>query len=185
MKKNLEDYIKIYKNSIDKDTCDLIIKELDKVSWSQHKFYSSAGLVDHGKEPFEYLGKLSIDNKIKQIIWNSLKKYILDDINFEWFPGWSNFSNIKFIKYPLGSEMTNHCDHIHSLFDGINKGIPVLTIIGLLNDEFDGGNLIMFDDQLIKLEAGDIIIFPSIFLYPHKISMVTNGTRYSFVSWSY
>lgn len=29
----------------------------------------------------------------------------------------------------------------------------------------------------------DIIIFPGVFLYPHKITPITKGTRHSFVSW--
>ena len=41
----------------------------------------------------------------------------------------------------------------------------------------------MFDDTEIHLEVGDLLIFPSNFLYPHKVNMVTEGTRHSFVSW--
>jgi predicted 2-oxoglutarate/Fe(II)-dependent dioxygenase YbiX len=43
----------------------------------------------------------------------------------------------------------------------------------------------MFDDYEIKFKAGDLIIFPSIFLYPHLVKPVKKGTRYSFVSWCY
>ena len=42
----------------------------------------------------------------------------------------------------------------------------------------------MFDRE-IKLNAGDLVIFPSNFLYPHKISPVTDGVRYSYVSWGW
>jgi predicted 2-oxoglutarate/Fe(II)-dependent dioxygenase YbiX len=61
----------------------------------------------------------------------------------------------------------------------------VLTVIGLLNDEFEGGELILFEDTEFKLNKGDIIIFPSIFLYPHKINPLVSGTRHSFISWVY
>ena len=79
--------------------------------------------------------------------------------------------------------MASHCDHIHSLFDGERKGIPILSVLGLLNDNFEGGDFIFFDDYKIKFNKGDIIIFPSIFLYPHRVAPVTKGTRDTFVSW--
>tara|TARA_R110002094_G_C4832487_1_gene205553 strand:- start:489 stop:620 length:132 start_codon:yes stop_codon:yes gene_type:complete len=43
----------------------------------------------------------------------------------------------------------------------------------------------MFDDYEIKIEAGDLLLFPSVFLYPHKVEPVTKGERYSFVSWAW
>jgi hypothetical protein len=33
--------------------------------------------------------------------------------------------------------------------------------------------------------TGDVIIFPSTFLYPHKVNEVKKGIRYSFVSWAW
>jgi predicted 2-oxoglutarate/Fe(II)-dependent dioxygenase YbiX len=41
----------------------------------------------------------------------------------------------------------------------------------------------MFDDYEIKFKQGDVIIFPSLFLYPHKVEPVKKGTRYSYISW--
>ena len=79
--------------------------------------------------------------------------------------------------------MALHCDHIHSLFDGERKGIPVLSVLGALNDDYEGGEFIMFDDYKIPLKTGDVVIFPSVFLYPHKVMPVTKGTRHSLVLW--
>jgi predicted 2-oxoglutarate/Fe(II)-dependent dioxygenase YbiX len=79
--------------------------------------------------------------------------------------------------------MAKHCDHIHDMFDGKMKGIPTLSIVGFLNDDYEGGEFIMFDDMEIKLKQGDVLIFPSNFLYPHKVNPVTKGIRDSFVSW--
>ena len=79
--------------------------------------------------------------------------------------------------------MALHCDHIHSLFEGNRKGIPILSVLGVLNDDYNGGEFIMFDDYEIKFKQGDILIFPSNFMFPHKVEPVTKGTRYSFISW--
>ena len=40
--------------------------------------------------------------------------------------------------------MAEHCDHISSLFDGQIKGIPMLSVVGQLNDNFEGGEFVMF-----------------------------------------
>ena len=81
--------------------------------------------------------------------------------------------------------MSKHIDHIQSIFTGDIRGIPILSIVCVLNDDYQGGKFIMFDDYEIKFKAGDLIIFPSVFLYPHLVKPVKKGTRYSFVSWVY
>lgn len=88
-------------------------------------------------------------------------------------------------RYNPGTLMRPHYDHIHNLFDGQRKGIPVLSLIGVLNEDYDGGELTFFDDYELKTQAGDIIVFPSCFLYPHYVKEVTKGSRYSFVSWGW
>lgn len=182
MKKNLDSYVKVY-NLIDESICDRTCKLLRDIEWNNHRFYSSEGLIDNGNEPQESHQEIETTGIIQEKIWLALKRYILEDVGFPWFPGWQGFSNLKFIKYLEGTEMSLHCDHIHSLYDGMHRGIPILTIIGLLNDDFDGGRLMMFDDIHIPLNKGDIIVFPSVFLYPHKIEKIKKGTRYSVISW--
>ena len=54
---------------------------------------------------------------------------------------------------------------------------------GALNDDYEGGEFIMFDDYKIPLKTGDVVIFPSVFLYPHKVEPVKKGTRYTYISW--
>ena len=78
-------------------------------------------------------------------------------------------------------ELDVSCEHVSTKLE--IKGIPTLSIIGTLNDNYTGGELIFFDDTHIKLKAGELVIFPSNFLYPHKIKPVKQGTRYSYVSW--
>jgi predicted 2-oxoglutarate/Fe(II)-dependent dioxygenase YbiX len=117
-------------------------------------------------------------------VWDAIQQYYLD-VRFSWFTSWAGYSNIRYNKYPVGSQMNIHCDHIHTLFPGERKGVPILSIVGCLNEEFLGGRFIMFDNEEIYLNVGDILIFPSNFLYPHKVTEVTDGTRYSFVSWTW
>ena len=43
------------------------------------------------------------------------------------------------------------------------------------------------DKQFLEsnLKKGDILLFPSTFLYPHRVEQVKKGTRYSFVTWAF
>jgi predicted 2-oxoglutarate/Fe(II)-dependent dioxygenase YbiX len=92
----------------------------------------------------------------------------------------------EFIKqYKENKKMAEHCDHIIINETGTRKGIPVLSIIGSLNDDYEGGEFIMFQDEEIKLKQGDLMIFPSVFLYPHRVEPVTKGVRNTFVSWAW
>ena len=109
----------------------------------------------------------------------------VDSLKFEWFGNNSlhAFTSLKFIKYSSNQTMKIHCDHIHQIFDGTIKGIPIFSIIGLLNDDYEGGNLVMFDDKKINTKKGDLIVFPSLFLFPHEIEPITKGIRYSYITW--
>ena len=126
-----------------------------------------------------------INDLIVERLHSALEEYVLS-LNFYWFSGWEGYTGIKFIRYLPGQEMKVHCDHIHSMFDGVRKGIPILSIIGHLNDDYEGGETYFFDDkngEKVETKQGDLLIFPSNFLFPHYVTPVTKGVRYSYVSW--
>ena len=110
-------------------------------------------------------------------LWFEIQDYI-SSLNFPWFKGWQGYSLIRYNKYNLNKKMAEHCDHINTLFDG--KGIPILSLLIVLNE---GGEFVMFKNVEYKFKAGDLLIFPSNFLYPHRVNPVKKGTRYSVVSW--
>ena len=64
-----------------------------------------------------------------------------------------------------------------------------LSAIYLINDDYEGGNLIFGipgSDQILKIERvkNRMIVWPSNFLYPHTVEPIIKGTRYSMVSWA-
>ena len=192
MNKNIEHYLFHKENFLDEKFCENSIDELDKCTWNKHSWYNyrtdSLNAPSGDKEPEVLNSQISSNNvkKINDFIIQNLHSAILEyveSLKFDWFSDWTGYSAIRFNRYFSGQPMLNHCDHIHSLFDGEIKGIPTLSIIGVLNDDYEGGELIMFEDTKIDTKKGDLIIFPSNFLYPHEITPVTKGVRYSYVSW--
>ena len=86
-------------------------------------------------------------------------------------------------KYGVEDCMRIHFDHIHSVFDSGCEGIPVLSVIINLNDDYDGGELVFWKRYEIKLGCGDIVIFPSLFMFPHQVNKIKEKFRYSAVCW--
>ena len=189
MQQALSDYVKIYENHLPASVCKSACKNLEESSWSEHKFYRSSDhqLVSFEKELSVSYQPIFESDAINKSIWYAIEKYILKDFaNFsEWFNGWSGYSHVRFNRYDPETRMKLHCDHIHSLFDGERKGIPILTLVGALNDDYEGGEFVLFGDQKVALPTGSIAVFPSNFLYPHEVKPVKSGVRYSFVSWAW
>ena len=190
--KNLKNYILHLDNWIPTNILNKTLKELTTISdWKRHEWSYSKKFDKKSKNKEReldvcYGNNLTYVKKLHDLTWKALEKYILiDKIGGEIFKGWNGFSRLRFNRYDKNKVMSKHCDHIHSLFTGNIRGIPILSIIGVLNDDYRGGDFIMFDNYKIKLKAGDLILFPSNFMYPHLVREVKEGTRYSFVSWCY
>jgi len=186
MEKNLEHYIVNFNGLITEDLCKKTVKELSKSKFKLHDFYDAKSdkNLSYDNDLSVTYDKVSTFNELMGRCWLGLSEYH-KLINMYWYNGWSGFSDIRFNKYKKGTEMHTHCDHIHTLFTGNRRGIPVLSILGCLNENYNGGELVMFEDTVIEFKTGDLLIFPSNFLYPHRVNPVTKGTRYSFVSWSW
>lgn len=184
---NLNDYVKTYDNWIDDTHCHHIINELKELNWQKHQFYdplSDQYLSRSGEKELSICYNSSdLNSYIMQKIWYAYSQYI-KDINVPWFQGWSGFTQVRYNKYEPGQLMAIHCDHITSIFDGERKGVPILTALGCLNDDYKGGDFVMWD-KVIKLKQGSVIVFPSNFLFPHKVDEVIEGNRYTFVSWAW
>jgi hypothetical protein len=95
------------------------------------------------------------------------------DYNVNGLKYWEAFN---FIKYGPGQHFQEHHDH------GFSYNCTV-SLVAYPNDDYEGGELFFRLQGLnIKPEAGDLYIFPSNFMYPHKAMPVTSGTKYSIVT---
>ena len=81
------------------------------------------------------------------------------------------------LRYKTGQYIKQHCD----VSSWNHKTISVS--VGL-NHDFEGGEFCFWDGQVkYAHREGDILIFPSHFMFPHEVSEVTSGTRYSIITW--
>lgn len=187
MSMNVKDYMKVYDNFIDDSLCKTLVSQLEKAQWQIHSFYEPAtgNYTSYDKELSVCYLQTKESQELQNKIWFAIEKYLIKDLNFSWFNSWRGYTPVRFNRYNVDTRMKEHCDHIHSMFDGERKGIPTLSILGSLNDDYEGGELVFWQDQVIELKAGSIMIFPSNFIYPHKVVEVAKGTRYSYVSWTW
>lgn len=179
----LSDLIRVY-NVVPNDICNNVIKKSDNLCYNKHYWndvYDKSYQGDAKDFERAEIDKAS-SHLLTPYINDALYKYA-KDINL--VVPFSGRSSISLNRYPTGSRMKTHVDHIRSIFEGDKKGIPVLSVLGLLNDDFKGGEFLFWDICDYNLKAGDVIIFPSVFMYPHVVTEITEGVRYSFVLWIY
>ena len=189
MNYDLRSYVRVYKNFLKKETCEDTLVRLKEIEFEQHKFYDhSTGIAEpkSGKDELDSFCDMNGD-MVKQspfliaVLWSAIKQY-QEQLELPWFDTWEAYSPIKYNKYTENKKMAPHVDHIKSLFEGKNRGVPILTCLGLLNDDYTGGEFLLCDEE-VDLKQGDLLIFPSNFMYPHQVKPIKSGTRYSYISW--
>ena len=187
----LKDLIHIEKGIIPANLCDYIIKDIETREWRPHTWYNNQS-DSYGSEETMELDVQGITPELQQLLtpimiqagsaYNQKYAYLNCDRTQQIM---YKFSTIRFNRYGNGQIMRQHHDHIHSLFDGESKGIPVISFILNLNDNYEGADLYFWDNYIVKLGKGDIIMFPSLFLFPHGVTESRTGKRYSAVSWAW
>lgn len=186
MQTNLYYYVKQYRNTFDDDVCQKSLDELNSAKFEKHWYYNNKTQQRFTSDADCYTSaeQLSTSQIIMDNVVGCIDTY-QKELDFSWFQEWTAVSAPRFNKYTAGTEMKQHCDHITNLFDGERRGIPILTILGLFQNSDKGGDLILFDDKTVNFQPKDILIFPSIFLFPHRVTPILEGVRYSFVCWAW
>ena len=189
------DFVRIY-NTIPEETCKGLIKYFKKVKYTYHQWQDINGKgIGSRKNKKEELKNYMMDegeqNTLVPFMTKAFSQYRHDV--FSLYPHLhlnntqqiiNKMSRFRVNKYDKNTNMALHVDNIHDIFDGKEKGVPILSIVGLLNDNFKGGEFYVCN-QKINLKQGDVLIFPSNFIYPHEVKSITKGTRYSFITWGY
>jgi Rps23 Pro-64 3,4-dihydroxylase Tpa1-like proline 4-hydroxylase len=191
MSNKTTDYIKIYRKVFPVLAISSIIK------WCKTQNFESATVIgsknkDDVKEKIRNAKNLAltIDHKNQTMIhWfnflgsfflKGIEKYRKDVGKFPPTP--QRLNNIEILKYTEGGHYIYHTDH-HYTYP------RELSCILLLNDDYEGGELEFCDSEgnsVLKVpnESGTLIVWPSNFLFPHRVNPIKKGLRYSIVSWA-
>lgn len=121
--------------------------------------------------PPQFLELVNIYNDTK----NPLKECIADyekryNINLGYMEA------INYIRYGTNQHFQVHTDH------GFSYTCTTSSCM-YLNDDYEGGELwFPYLDLTFKPEYGDIVLFPSTYIYAHAAKPVLSGTKYSAVT---
>lgn len=86
-------------------------------------------------------------------------------------------SGYELLEYSEGGFYAEHVDSFK------NRPRSVSCSFGL-NDDYEGGEFAFFGGDIkMRIPKGSALMFPSNFMYPHQVMPVTNGVRYSIVTW--
>lgn len=174
---NIVEYIKVYP-MFTKAQCDQLIETYDK------DLFRANSATPGGDKVL----KSHRDCGVKVIKQNKLMEDLLADAlllyrqRFPFVPDNLKRIDSQFLKYDVNGRFNKHIDH----YSGAARTLSASII---LNDEFMGGTFQFWNEPGTAIihevlpVTGDILIFPSNFQYPHSVSPITFGTRYSIVNW--
>ena len=190
-KTTLQDTIFIVRKIIPDNLCDFVVQEIEKRDWKPHTWYSATNNT-YGSEETMELDVQGTSPELQQLLtpiiiqaggaYNQNFAFLKSERTQQIM---NKFTTLRFNRYAPGQIMRQHVDHIHSIFDGQEKGIPVLSFILNFNDDYEGAKLFFWDDYELDLGKGDIVMWPSNFLYPHGVTEAIRGKRYSAVTWAW
>ncbi len=188
---NLKDHIFEYDLLSDQE-CDQIVSLLDSREWGEFSWYQDFEQVDIDKNSNMKSTVTApeavdiIQPHVNDELFGAFhEKYNYYDIEDDQTGGsfWEACSGIKFNKYDVGDYLSPHYDHIRDFFQGQFRGIPVTSVVGVLNDDFEGGEFRFWKEHTVNIKKGSVLVFPALYLFPHEVTPVTKGTRYSWIQW--
>jgi predicted 2-oxoglutarate/Fe(II)-dependent dioxygenase YbiX len=183
----------IYKESIDVGNIVELIEEQTRREWAYVDWNHSITGDGNYSQQSEYRNSLELDLNIlladtinpdvKELHDNLIKKIMtpLDECVWDYRNAWDlhlkEDSGYYLLKYEDNAEYHIHQDHSP-------ENQRVLSLVACLSDGFAGGELeFPYFETTIKLEKNSIAFFPSNFPYSHIAHPVTQGTKYSMVTW--
>lgn len=183
----LDHFIWHGKEFIDPEFCDKILEEYVPTSYWEQTLTGSGhdpqarkceyipisdqGVIEEENEE----QRRDMDNHLFEIVKDIIESYQQQHPEFDLEI--QEDSGYELLKYEVGDFYIQHSD-------SFKQEPRALTVIMSMNDAYEGGEIAMFNRELVyKLDAGDVLVFPSNFMYPHEIMPVTEGTRYSIITW--
>lgn len=195
LKPQVLDYVLTINGFVNSKLINLINDQIylkEKENWSAGNIHGGLknpnGLLDGRVRSVDIRGLTEPDigfSVTKRIIYNELKiltskiENIYKEKVSSFYFSHDNYFQFLYYNDKMRGHYEYHTDH--------SKETPRnLTILIGLNDkkEYEGGKLCVHNHDGVILDKGDVIIFPSNFMFPHKVEPVTKGERKVLVIWT-
>jgi hypothetical protein len=129
-----------------------------------------------GPAHWDHLPKDLSDIKNIYDDYNSVLSKCLTDYESRYNFKMEFMESINFVKYNPGQHFNVHTDSGFSYF-------CTLSSVGWFNDDYEGGELwFPYLNLTFKPQKGDVLFFPSTYIYAHGSKEVTKGIKYSAVT---
>lgn len=166
----------VKKNAFSIDTCNKIINQFEKNTEMFHEAQLVNNVVNKNIRDTK-----KIQTGVDSGIGATLVGIGLAANHYQWKFNITHGNQSEYLKYDVNGHFSEHIDTILS---EKNDQTRKLTVIAILNSDFEGGKL-YFKYGREKIyppqEPGDVIIFPS--FLNHGVEPITSGIRRSIVTW--
>lgn len=184
--------INVYRNAFSESQCKKYISTLEsslngQTQWKWNGAYVTTSeevdLEARNAKDFKFnstgLGPRTEENSalydMHSEIFNTVRACV-DDYGRYWGVGIMSYEAFNFVKYEgAGTHFKIHADHGPTY-------VTTVSIVVYLNDDYEGGEIWFPRFGLThKPKTGDVVVFPSTYIYEHASQDMISGTKYSVV----
>ena len=181
---NITNYIKIY----DLDINDNLLDRLSGIVPYMDSAMTASGDTEYRRCKNIWLNKDIVDNiplpEFFKDTYDDLDRHVnqlilnyTEDFSYCGESILGKHQGIHILKYDVNDYYNVHVD------DFGESAFRRLSISIQLNDGFDGGDFVFFNNYRVTLRKNQGIIFPSSWIFTHQITPVISGERISAVTW--
>lgn len=173
----LNDLIHVYDSVLDSNICQSLIDLFEssedkherienqrKPNFTQFNFTENSKISDEVSNLHNHLIKITLEYK---------RKYY-EFIDSRCFPEQNNFEQFRIKKYNTDG---NDAFDTHVDVQDYSSARRFLSFLWYLNDVDEGGETI-FNDLTIKPKTGTMVVFPPLWMYPHKGVAPVSNSKY-------
>jgi len=182
---SIDQYVKVYTNLLKKETCEEFSERIANETNKNIIDSPMTDLLRTGKYVNLYAVDASFktfaDKTVKDVAAEVGRRYTRDVRPFYYAYGDRlNVSDAHILDYSKDNFFRIHHDHYA---ESLNFS-RLLTVCVYLNEDYEGGYLDFPSiGKTYGFKTGDVIAFPSNWMYYHGVTPITSGNRHTIVFW--